>query len=148
MTFEKKRQCVADDTGGFDEVWHTADLALRIWATDFNRLMLWAARGLNRLLFNDVLLPPFNVEKRLTLNAFDRESLLVEWLSELAFWAESEKLLFQEFEFLSLTEQKLSAILKGRIVPSLKTVVKAVTYHNLTITHTDRGMETVVVLDV
>ena len=72
----------------------------------------------------------------------------MEWLSELAFWAESDRILFQQFDILSLTDQKMAVLLKGGQVPKLKTIVKAVTYHNLTIRQTDHGLETVVVLDV
>lgn len=135
-------------SGGFEEIFHTADIALRIWAQDFSSLMIWAARGLNRVLFHDRWLPGVNIEKHLLLDAFDKESLLVEWLSELAFWAESDRILFQQFDILSLTDQKMAVLLKGGQVPKLKTIVKAVTYHNLTIRQTDHGLETVVVLDV
>jgi protein archease len=148
MTQEKNHLNAADDTGGFKEILHTADVALRIWATDFNALMIWAARGLNNILFDDVLCPPFNIEKRLIIEAFDKESLLVEWLSELVFWAESDRIFFQDIDILTLTDQRMVVVLAGRSVPSLKTVVKAVTYHNLTIECTGRGFETVVVLDV
>ena len=134
--------------GGYEEIRHTADVALHVWGIDYRRLLLWAARGLNEILLGHELTPPFDVEKQLTLNAFDQESLLVEWLSELAYWAESHLLLFHTFEFLFLSDQKMSVLLKGRRVPLLDTVVKAVTYHNLTISRTNRGLEAVLVLDV
>jgi SHS2 domain-containing protein len=148
MAQEKNLLNADSDIGGVEEILHTADVALRIWAIDFGSLMIWAARGLNKLMYDDVLPPPFNIEKRLTIEAFDKESLLVEWLSELAFWAESERILFHEIDILTLTDQRMTVALEGCLVSALKTVVKAVTYHNLKIEPTDSGVEAVVVLDV
>ncbi len=134
-------------TGGFDELVHTADVALHVWGQNFELLLAWAAVGLNRLMFSGDVGPP-TIVKRVTLTAFDKESLLVEWLSELVFWAESDQLLFQKADILRLTDHHFSVALHGGRLPSLKPVVKAVTFHNLSITESERGVETVVVLDV
>ena len=88
------------------------------------------------------------VEKRIELNAFDRESLLVDWLSEILYWAESEQILFQEFNILSLTDTHMTAVLRGRRHGQLHSVPKAVTYHNLEIVNTPTALYATIVLDV
>jgi SHS2 domain-containing protein len=78
----------------------------------------------------------------------DSESLLVDWLSELAYWAEIEMLVFQEFKIESVSSTHIKARIYGTRVKQLKKHIKAVTYHNLDIVQTDKGMTATVVFDV
>jgi len=135
------------DSAGFEEVDHTADAALRIWGPDLEALLRQAALGMARLMCGSMPIGP-PVRKQFTLEAFDRESLLVEWLGELAFSAEADRHLFFEFDLECTTDCRLIAVAYGRQFESLQTVVKAVTYHNLKIIETDRQLETTVVFDV
>jgi SHS2 domain-containing protein len=82
---------------GFEEVEHTADRALRIFGTNLTELFLSAAAGLTHLMAVEVSEISTEIEKSIELEAIDAESLLVEWLSELAYWAESEMLVFKKF---------------------------------------------------
>ena len=135
------------ESAGFEEVDHTADVALRIWGPDFEALLRQAALGAARLMCGSMPRGP-TVRKRFALEAFDRESLLVEWLGELVFSAEVDRDLFYEFDFESVTDRRLIAVAYGKRVDSLQTVIKAVTYHNLKITKTDGRLEVTVVFDV
>jgi SHS2 domain-containing protein len=134
--------------GDFEEVEHTADWALRVRGRDMRELLLNAAQGMNRLLVSDPAAIPIEVEQHLELDAFDAESLLVEWLSELAYWAEAEMLLFREFHIVQLTSDHLQAVVRGGHVAGLQKSIKAVTYHNLEIIKTDQWLETTLVFDV
>jgi SHS2 domain-containing protein len=134
--------------GNFEEVEHTADWALRVRGRDLRELLLNAARGMNRLMVSDPTAIPIELEKHLELDAFDAESLLVEWLSELAYWAEAEMLLFCEFQINRLTSDHLQAVVRGGYVSGLQKSIKAVTYHNLKIIKTEQWLETTVVFDV
>ncbi len=136
------------EAAGFEEIDHTADAALRLWAPDFETLLVQAARGAAWIMTGKVLSGPFPVQKRLALEAFDRESLLVAWLGELAYSAEVDRELFFSFKFDRVTDSRLIAAAEGLQVPVLKTVIKAVTYHDLAIVETERGLEATVVLDV
>ena len=135
------------DSAGFEEVDHTADVALRIWGPDFETLLRQAALGAARLMCESMPSGP-TVQKRFTLEAFDRESLLVEWLGELAFSAEVNRNVFYEFDFECVTDHRLIAVAHGNRVDSLQTAIKAVTYHNLKIIKIDRRLEATVVFDV
>lgn len=133
---------------GFEFVEHTADWAIRLRGRDLTELLANAAHGMNSLLLSDARAIPGDQERQIELEAFDAESLLVEWLTELAYWAESELLLFREFILSEVSDTHLKATLKGGNVVDLEKHVKAVTYHNLSITQTDHGLEATVVFDV
>ena len=133
----------------FEEVEHTADWALRVRGRDLRQLLANAARGMSHLLVSDLEAISGHVERRFSLDALDAESLLVTWLSELAYWAEAELLVFHEFDLSQVTPEHLEAIAQGGHVSDLQKHIKAVTYHNLRITETEDGwLEATVVFDV
>ena len=133
---------------GFEEVEHTADKALRIFGTNLTELFLSGAAGLTQLMAAEVSEISTEIEKSIELEAIDAESLLVEWLSELAYWAESEMLVFNKFRIQNVTATHLQASILGGKVPELEKHIKAVTYHNLKIIKTSQGLEVTIVFDV
>ncbi|MBN1993994.1 MAG: archease [Anaerolineae bacterium] len=132
----------------FEEIEHTADWALRIQGQDLRQLLLNAARGMSSLLVADLADVPATREEQLEIEAYDAESLLVNWLSELAYRAEVEGIVFAEFDLSRVTPTHLQAAVRGGHVSDLQKHIKAVTYHNLEIIKTDRGLEATVVFDV
>jgi SHS2 domain-containing protein len=132
----------------FEEIEHTADWALQIRGQDLAGLFVNAARGMSSLLVQEPAEIPSEVEKHFELAGYDAESLLVSWLSELAYWAEAEGIVFGEFELHHVTPTHLQAAVRGGQVPDLQKHIKAVTYHNLEIVETDDGLEATVVFDV
>ena len=133
---------------GFEEIEHTADSALRIFGTNLTELFLSAAAGLTHLMAADVSDISTEIEKSIELDAIDAESLLVEWLNELAYWAESEMLVFKKFRIQKATATHLQAKIFGGKTPMLEKHIKAVTYHNLEIIKTAKGLEATIVFDV
>jgi SHS2 domain-containing protein len=133
---------------GFEEVEHTADRALRIFGTNLADLFLNAAAGLTHMMVADVSGISIEIEKSIELGAIDTESLLVEWLSELAYWAESEMLVFKKFRIQKATARHLKAKIFGGRAALLEKHIKAVTYHNLEIIKTGKGLEATIVFDV
>jgi SHS2 domain-containing protein len=133
---------------GFEEVEHTADKALRIFGTNLTELFLSAAAGLTHLMAADISDISTEIEKSIELNAIDAESLLVDWLSELTYWAESEMLVFKKFRIRKVTATHLQAKIFGGKTSMLAEHIKAVTYHNLKIIKTSKGLEATIVFDV
>jgi SHS2 domain-containing protein len=133
---------------GFEEIEHTADWALRVRGRDLKELLVNAARGMNHLLVADLAEIPVEVEETVELEAIDAESMLVNWLSELAYWAEMEQVIFSEFDLRQATPTHLKAIIRGGQVPQLQKHIKAVTYHGLEITTTADGITATIVFDV
>ena len=133
----------------YEVVDHTADWALRIWGHDLADLLRNAAIGMNSLM---VGVPSTSsaiaITRTLTLDAFDRETLLVDWLTELAYFAEMEKFIFPIITLANVTATHLDAHIQGSPVTELAKHIKAVTYHNLEIIETSNGLEVTIVFDV
>jgi SHS2 domain-containing protein len=132
----------------FEEIEHTADRALRICGSDLRELLLNAAQGIDSLLGAPCNAGTEPTAKAVELEAEDAEGLLVEWLSELAYWAESESLVFHRFDLHSLSPTQLKATIHGSRVTQLDNHIKAVTYHDLEIIQTEDGLTATVVFDV
>ncbi|MGC8879414.1 MAG: archease [Anaerolineae bacterium] len=133
----------------FEEIEHTADIALRVRGRDLRELLVNAALGLGTLLTDRTDAPAEATQTRqVEVEAFDPESLLVGWLSELIYWAEKDRFVAHEVEVQAVSPTHLKATCTGSCAPELRHHIKAVTYHNLQIIQTDHGLETTVVFDV
>lgn len=132
----------------FEVVEHTADWAIRVRGADLAELFKHAAEGMSNLMAGELAMLPFDEVRELELEAYDAESLLVEWLGELAYWAEMEQMVFRQFDLEEVTSTHLKAVVRGGRAPILHKHIKAVTYHNLAIIESEDGVETTIVFDV
>jgi riboflavin kinase / FMN adenylyltransferase len=133
----------------FLEIEHTADRALQVWGEDLPNLFAGAARGMYSLMGDLEDVGPVATQWRtVSLEAMDREALLVDWLNELLFLAEMEGLLFVDFRIESLTETALTARAGGIHARVTKADIKAATFHDLAIVQDDSGWSTVITFDV
>jgi len=131
--------------GRWQEIEHTADLALHLWAADLPDLFATAAQGMFSLFI--VPADTLSETKTLALTALDVETLLVAWLNELLYLVEVEGLAFTAFEFAQLTTTQLEATLRGGPVLEYTGYVKAATFHDLRVVATPEGYETEIVFD-
>jgi SHS2 domain-containing protein len=130
----------------FEELPHTADWCLRVWASSLAELFAEAAKGMNALA-GVKSVPGPRTERTFAAEAPDMESLLVQFLSELVYAAEQEKLIFDEFNVV-LKGSKLKVEMSGAPILSINKSIKAVTYHNLQIRRTKEGYQVEIVFDV
>ena len=131
---------------GFQEIEHTADWALQVWAPDLPILFTLAAEGMNSLA--EVKLAEGEREyHRIEIEEADIETLLVSFLSELLYYSEDEGIGFDHFK-ISINGDRLEAAVEGGAILSIKKEIKAVTYHNLEVRQTDLGYQVVIVFDV
>jgi len=142
---------VSNDSGtephaGYREIEHTADWELEIWAPDLLGLLKQAALGMYALAGISLQDQP-RVSRAVVINAHDAQELLVSFLSELLFIGENEKLGFDQMQ-LVLENNSLRADLSGAPISSMHKEIKAVTYHNLKVTQSFKGLATRVVFDV
>jgi SHS2 domain-containing protein len=131
---------------GYEEIQHTADWALHVWAQDLTGLMQQAALGMNALM-GVRLTPNGRLEHTFKVAAGDAESLLVAFLNAVVYEMELDSVGFDTFE-LKLDGLQLQARLEGAPLLELQKNIKAVTFHNLEIRSLDCGLETTIVFDV
>jgi SHS2 domain-containing protein len=136
---------------------HTADLGLRVRAATLEQLFADAAAGL----FAMIVANPDEVQRVQTLQ-FDLaadglddpaslEYLLFDWLSELLFVYETQRVLLVEFA-VRCDSQGLHATARGEpLDPNrhrLEHEVKAITYHGLKIQRAAEGWLAEVIVDI
>ena len=131
---------------GFEEIPHTADWAVRVWAEDLPALLAESARAMDSLAGVVIATEPRTLTT-VTLEAIDRESILIAFLSELLFLEEHEHLAFDRFKF-RMGRQRAAIEMEGGPIISYNKAIKAVTWHDLKIKETDRGLEVRIVFDV
>ncbi len=123
-----------------------ADWALDVWAADLVSLLQVAAQGMYALMGVAVAAQPrSNYEIELAYG--DSENLLVSFLSELLYITGRDNVAFDRVN-VQLTDSKLTAQVSALPIDSQAKEIKAVTYHNLSIRKTKRGLETTIVFDV
>lgn len=130
----------------YEEVQHTADWCLRVWAADLPSLFVEAARGMNAI-SGARQIPGLRTRRTFEAAAPDPESLLVSFLSELVYAAEKEHLVFDNFK-VEVDGRMVKIEMDGAPLASMDKTIKAVTYHNLHIRRTERGLEVEIVFDV
>ena len=132
---------------GYEEIAHTADWSIHVWAQDFQGLLTESARGMIALT-NAVASESPRTQREIALEAVDAEGLLVAFLEELLYLSETENLLFDGYDDLKVEGFTLSGIMEGGALRSMEKEIKAVTFHNLEIRQSERGLEVEIVFDV
>ena len=132
---------------GFEEIEHTADVAIRVRGHDLAELFANAAYGLAHQMA-EVTSVSLVREEALDLQAQDLETLLVTWLGELLYLNERDGIVYTRFDIHELTPTRLRAVARGGPASERRRYVKAVTFSDLHIARTHDGYETTVVFDV
>ena len=86
--------------------------------------------------------------RTLEVESADREALLVDWLNEILFVAETESWVPLEFEIREAFPTRLRAAVRGVSVNDPPSHVKAATFHGLRVTEGENGYEAEVIFDV
>jgi SHS2 domain-containing protein len=131
---------------GYEEVDHTADIALRIWGENFQVLLQQAADGMYDLM-GVIAEPGSHREARFDLSYGTNETLLVDFLSELLYLSEEKGLALKNFTFFE-RDEKFIVQASGGVIISQDRHIKAVTFHDLDIEIDDGGLEATITFDV
>ena len=130
---------------------HTADLGLRMKAADLNSLFAEAGRALFSVIVAnlDDVQPRHQV--RFRIEGSELDYLLLDWLTELLFTFDSQRLLLNDFG-VRIDQDGLDGLARGEMIDAsrhkLEHEVKAITYHNLSVVRTDDGWESEVIVDI
>ena len=113
---------------------HTADVGLVAYGKSLAEAFANAAYGLFSLIVEPNKVKEME-SRKVTVQAQDAEGLLFNWINELIYIFEVERLLFKSFDITKFTDHSLEATCRGeKYDPSrhqLKTGVKSATYHML-----------------
>lgn len=141
----------ADRPTGHEFLDHTADVAVRVWAPELRALFEQAAAAFVELMVDPATVRPAQ-GRAVEVAGETHEELLVAWLSEVLFAFDADGFAPARAAVERLGEGRLRGRLWGeRLDPArheVRTLVKAVTYHNLAIERSARGFEVTIVFDV
>jgi SHS2 domain-containing protein len=131
---------------------HTADLGLRVSASDLETLLRDAAAGLFATIVEPATPPGADGERlELRVPGTRPDWLLFDWLNELLFTFETRRLVLGDFE-VRVDPAGLSARALGRPLDPgrdrLLHEVKAITYHGLRVERTAVGWEAELIVDI
>jgi SHS2 domain-containing protein len=131
---------------GFQEIEHTADWEIKVWAPDLTSLLASAAHGMFQL-SNTVLAEGPRVARDFEICFDDRESLLVDFLSELLFLGEQQRVAFDDYRF-DVQDNVIKVQVRGAPIDHQAKEIKAVTYHGMKILEKEGSLEVNIVFDV
>jgi SHS2 domain-containing protein len=135
----------------FEIIDHVADVGIVAYGTDVEELFSNAALALFSLITE-----PESIEEKLHLDlevsSEGRDRLLVEWLNELIYLFDAERILFNRFDIKRLTYNELKATCYGEgfdpMKHKIKIGVKAATYHMLKLDKNGGGCKAQIILDI
>ncbi len=135
----------------FEILEHTADAGIVAHGGSLAEVYANAAAGMFALMA-DLEGVRQGEERRVYIEARDREGLLVRWLTELLYYLDAEEMLFSQFVVEDINDTSLRArVLGERIDPQrhrLHFGVKAVTRHMLEVAPEDSGYRAQVLFDI
>jgi len=130
---------------------HTADLGLRVRGATFAELLADAGRGLFSMVVEDIAAVQPIMAREFTISGTDRTYLLFDWLNELLYVCDTERLAFSQFA-VQVKADGLSAVARGEpfdpVRHHLTHEIKAITYHALKVEETSTGWLAEVIVDI
>ena len=130
---------------------HTADLGLRVEAPDLAGLFAEAGRGLASMMVANLDAVQSRQVRELEIAGADPDYLFFDWLTELLYIFDTDRVLLVEFD-LQIDEHGLKAACRGEELDPARHLldheVKAITYHGLFVERQGNGWEAEVIVDI
>ncbi|MFP3189551.1 MAG: archease [Sulfolobaceae archaeon] len=131
---------------------HTADIGIKAYGRDLNEAFENAALAVFEVITDTSKVEP-KESREIEIDGMDLENLLYRWIESLLVYCDSELFLFGKFKVkIDLENLRLNAIAWGeKFNPDKherRTVVKAMTYHEMSIVKTNNGYELTFVVDI
>ena len=139
---------------GYEYLEHTADAKFRAYGMTLEEAFQNAAVAMFNVMINTGTITD-EVSEKIELTSADLDELAVDWLSELLYLFEVERVVFGKFKIDGITEKdgnySLSAIAYGEPLDlsrhNFDTEVKAVTYNSLKVEKMTDGWVVQIVVD-
>lgn len=143
----------------FEIVPHTADLKIRAFGITFEELFRNALKGMfscikpqgPNILYKDdePIVSKFNAEHIVNVKSINRETLLIDFLSECLYLSDKNNEAYFDATFSLLEETELQANIYGINITGFEVVeIKAVTYHDLELEQIDGLWTATIVFDI
>lgn len=140
--------------GSYKQIDHTADIAFEVSGESLEELFKASSKAWLTSVIDETTFSHGEI-KKLKLNSFSKEQLLVDFLSELNFYLFTKKWLCYLVDDLSIEKKEddwsLSAGLTGINISSkihLKHEIKAITFHQMNIKKSGNVFSTPLVFDI
>jgi len=134
----------------FEELEHTADIRMRIFAPDLSSLFSESGFALAKILYGEYPLEKSTDSFSIEAEGKDLEELIVNFLSELLFLTETEYLVPQKFTLSVGTS--VSGTVEGVLFDRKKhaggTGVKGISYSGLSLIRKETGYELIIIFDI
>lgn len=127
----------------------TADAGIEVEANSLEELFADSARGMFFLMTEKGEIGE-EIEKEIHVESHDLDFLLFQWLSELLYISETEKVIFGRYKILDLKENSIKAKCWGERLSQgyIKRLIKAVTLHNLHIVRHNNKWKAKIIFDL
>jgi SHS2 domain-containing protein len=140
-------------SGSFPGRWHrwvdhTSEVQLQVGAESLAGLAAEAGKALAIFLLRGAPAEPSGPPRVLEVSSTDREALLVDWLNEILYVAETGLWIPLELDILESSPNHLRASCRGATVEEPPSTVKAATFHGLQVTEGEGGLQAEVIFDV
>lgn len=143
----------------FEILEHMADFKIRVYGKTMRELFQHALIGMFQAIrpqnqdcvIKDGRLecPSLPISRKITLQSLDQETLLIDFLNEALYLSDIHNEAYLACDIHHLSEKEIEATIYGIKISGFEVVeIKAVTYHQLVIKHTDKGFQADVVFDV
>lgn len=130
---------------------HTADIGIDVFGASLQELFANAAFALFDII-TDLSKVEGKVEYKISISGIDKEQLLVNWLHELLYLHDVKNILFNDFCIVDITDTQLNATVRGDVICDdkhvIKTEIKAVTYHCLSVVRENHVWKVRVIFDL
>jgi len=134
----------------FEQVDISGDVGLKVWGQDLEELFKNAARGMSELI-TDVSAVPESEQREVHVIAENNEDLLVQWLNELVFLFDTYNYVCKNYSVSIINKQLKAEISGGTFDPTTsesRLLIKAATYHDLSLSRTNTHWEATVIFDI
>lgn len=115
----------------FEVLEHIGDLKIKSFGKTKEELFLNAMRGM--FVGGNYKFEIGDIKRNIKISSYDLASLLVDFLSEILYFCETKKEVYQDIIFKKFSNKEIEAVLIGGRLKKIGTQIKGVAYHNLEI---------------
>ncbi len=128
---------------------HTADVRMRVKGRNLKELFQNALEGMFAFLNPQISQDTKMVERKINLKAPDKTVLLIDFLNEILYLANTNKEYYYKINFEKLTKKNIKATILGKKILNFSDDIKAVTYHEAEIKKLkNKVLETIIIFDI